>query len=46
MNPVFQNARSQLAAALKEAQRLDRFEKKAKRKSRQCPISQKLLWFP
>ena len=26
MNPVFQNARSQLAAALKEAQRLDRFE--------------------
>ena len=26
MNPVSQNATSQLAAALKEAQRLDRFE--------------------
>ena len=46
MNPVSQNTTSQLVAALKEAQRLDRFEKKAKRKSRQCPISQKLLWFP
>ena len=46
MNPVSQNATSQLAATLKKAQRLDSFEEKDKRSSRQCPISQKLLWFP
>ena len=32
MNPVSQNATSQLAAALKEAQRLDSFEEKDKKK--------------
>jgi hypothetical protein len=32
MNPVSQNTTCQLAAALKEAQRLDSFEEKDKRK--------------
>ncbi len=32
MNPVSQNTTSQLAAALKEAQRLDSFEEKDKKK--------------
>jgi hypothetical protein len=37
MNPVSQNATSQLAAALKEAQRLDSFEEKDKKKVSPVP---------
>ena len=46
MNPVSQTTTAQLAAALKEAQRLDSVEEKDKKRSRQCPILQKLSWFP
>ncbi len=37
MNPVSQNTTSQLAAALKEAQRLDSFEEKDKKKVAPVP---------